>query len=282
MIANRFYVWYSLMLIVTLSACTGGEEIQLIEHEVDESAGIVHCYKIVTPTATYFLDKEGAGLSSMLDREGTDWIGFHQEPGTGSAGEYRGFPNAVHQQDGSFFHPLNSGTELSMTEVLSNSDDEVVIRAVSSNNNWEGQWDFYPTHCTFTMKRMPAEYKYWILYEGVPGGSYDDSDWYMTSASQERFPLTVPHEGDIPGPEWIAFGDQEEQRCILLVHHEDDEHIDRFYEMRKEMTVFGFGRKGLEKFLDSVPQRFSIAFVESTDYEEVNAFARNLLERAKD
>ena len=49
-------------------------------------------------------------------------------------------------------------------------------------------------------------------------------------------------------------------------HHEDDEHPDTFYQMQRKMTVFGFGRRGLEKFLDSVPQRFTIGFIESTDH----------------
>jgi hypothetical protein len=31
------------------------------------------------------------------------------------------------------------------------------------------------------------------------------------------------------------------------------------------MTVFGFGREGLKKFLDSVPQSVSIGFLETTD-----------------
>ena len=35
------------------------------------------------------------------------------------------------------------------------------------------------------------------------------------------------------------------------------------------MTVFGFGRKGIEKYLDSVPQRFSIGFLETADYANI-------------
>jgi len=34
---------------------------------IDESAGDVLCFKIETPMATYYLEKVGAGLSSMLD-----------------------------------------------------------------------------------------------------------------------------------------------------------------------------------------------------------------------
>ena len=253
----------------------------LTENSVDESAGNVPCYKIETPTAIYFLEKQGIGLSSMLDKDGHDWISFHNQKGSGSNGEYRGFPNAVHRQDGSFFHPKNSGTDPSATEILLNDSNHVRIRGVSGNGTWECLWDFYPTHCTFTMTKMPPDYKYWILYEGTPGGKYEDTDWWMTSAITTRQPLTVNHETDIPAPEWIVFGDPKLERVIFLVHHQDDEHIDKFYQMNQEMTVFGFGRKGLTKYLDSVPQSFSIGFIESTEHAAIGLEIRNIINQTK-
>jgi hypothetical protein len=39
--------------------------------------------------------------------------------------------------------------------------------------------------------------------------------------------------------------------------------------MDRQMTVFGFGREGLKKYLDRVPQRFTIGFLETTDYREI-------------
>ena len=39
--------------------------------------------------------------------------------------------------------------------------------------------------------------------------------------------------------------------------------------MHKKMTVFGFGRKGIDKFLDSVPQSVSIGFIESSDHAAI-------------
>ena len=55
---------------------------------------------------------------------------------------------------------------------------------------------------------------------------------------------------------------------LVLSHVEDDEYPDRYYPMQKKMTVFGFGRQGMKKFLDSVPQSFSIGLVESTKFED--------------
>ncbi len=250
--------------------------VKLTKNAVDESAGNLPCFKIETPVAIYYLEKEGAGLSSMIDKDGNDWIGFHPKPGSGAGGEYRGFPNAVHQQDGSFFHPKNKGTDPSTVEVIFESPEHVTFQATSKNTTWQARWDFYFTHCTFTMTRMPSGYQYWVLYEGTPGGDYDDLDWWMTSAVNEKQPLTVNHEGDIPAPEWIAFGDLDIERSLFLLHHEDDEHIDKFYPMQKKMTVFGFGRDELTKYLDTVPQRFSIGFLETTEHRIISEFVMKI------
>ncbi len=127
------------------------------------------------------------------------------------------------------------------------------------------------------MTRKPPERKYWILYEGTPGGEYDADDWWMTSGSEKRRPLTERHEGDIPSPEWIAFGDARLERALFLIHHEDDGHPDHFYQMEEKMTVFGFGRRGIGKYLDRVPQRFSIGFVERSDRDAIRRVVTSVL-----
>ncbi len=270
--------------IASLSAGGGGGggngpsgPLTFTENAVDESAGGLPAFKIETPSATYFLEKSGAGLSSLIDKDGHDWLGFHPKPGSGAAGEYRGFPNAVHQQAGNYFHPRNQATDPATTKVAYAGKERVTITADSSNGLWAGRYDFFPSHCTFTMTLMPADKKYWVLYEGTPGGQYDDDDWWMTSASKERRPLTVNHEGDIPAPEWIAFGDKRLERALLLLHHEDDNHPDYFYQMNRQMTVFGFGRQKLTKYLDQVPQRFSIMLRETTRHDRLEEQAKALL-----
>ncbi len=243
--------------------------VRLDRESTDESAGGLDCYKIETDDATYYLEKVGAGLSSMLDRDGNDWLGFHPRKGSGAAGEYRGFPNAVFKEAGSYFHPRNAGTDPCVTIVEEESPDRIVISALSGNGLWAGRYTFTADHCTFTLTRKPKGHNYWILYEGTPGGRYDDQDWWMTSVNATKSPLKDPHEGDITGPEWIAFGDPKLDRVLVLHHLEDDEHTDRFYQMEKKMTVFGFGREGMKKYLDSVPQSFSIGFIESTDHRKI-------------
>ena len=87
----------------------------VLTHGIDESAGGDENFIITTPTATYYLEKSGGGLSSMLDKDGVDWLGFHKEEGSGWKGEYRGFPNSIHKQDGSYFHAMNAKTCLLYT-----------------------------------------------------------------------------------------------------------------------------------------------------------------------
>jgi hypothetical protein len=240
----------------------------LLSDGIDGSAGNVPSYIIKTENATYYLEKKGGGLSSLVDNDGIDWLGFHNKKGSGWQGEYRGFPNAIHKQDGNYFHALNAGTDLASSEVKINTVAHVRIVFTSKNKQWQGQWDFYPTRCDFTMTKVSKGYKYWVQYEGVPGGSMDDTDFWYASADRERHAINSAFIGDLPGPEWMAFGDVKSTRMLYIVHHTDDNQPDN-YVSRPYMTVFGFGRSDKNKFLNT-PQTFSIGFVESTEYSQVS------------
>ncbi|MGK0241288.1 MAG: hypothetical protein ACI92G_004780 [Candidatus Pelagisphaera sp.] len=246
-----------------------------LTHGLDASAGDVSCYVLSTATTTYYLEKEGGGLSSMLDVDGMDWLGFHNEEGSGWKGEYRGFPNSIHKQDGSYFHALNAGTEVSTSVVEIESDDHVRIVFTSGNGKWKGSWDFYPDRCDFTMSEVSPGYQYWVLYEGVPNGEMNESDFWYSSADDKAHLIAEKQVGDLPGPEWIAFGDANAPRMIYLLHHEDDNHPDEYFE-RPFMTVFGFGRSDKGKFMDT-PQTFSIGFIESSNYEEIELAIQSVL-----
>ena len=244
---------------------------------IDESAGPVPAYIISTPSATYYLEKHGGGLSSMLDKDGVDWIGFNNIKGSGHKGEYRGFPNAIHKQDGSYFHAMNAGTDTARGEVLIELENHVRIAFTSENGKWVGQWDFYPTHCNFTMTTVSPGYHYWVQYEGVPGGSMDDTDFWYNSATDIRHPINDSFNGDLPSPEWYAFGDESSPRMIFLLNHDDDTHPDN-YVSRPYMTVLGFGRHEKNKFLNT-PKTFSIGFVESVEYEKVSKEVATVLKQ---
>ena len=267
----------SVVLILWLAACTarGGQDVTLA-HGTDESAGGGPAYIISTPSATYYLEKEGGGLSSMLDPDGVDWLGFHSEEGSGWKGEYRGFPNAVHRQDGNYFHAMNAGTDPSESVVVTETSEHVRITFTSGNGQWQGQWDFYPDRCDFTMSKVSPGYKYWVQYEGVPGGEMDATDFWYSSADDKAHLIEEASVRDLPAPEWMAFGDRNSPRVLYVLHHEDDDHPDD-YVSRPYMTVLGFGRRDKEKFLDT-PQTFSIGFVESTDYSVIDQAIRQVLE----
>jgi len=238
-----------------------------LTHGTDDSAGGGPAYIITTDITTYYLEKEGGGLSSILDRDGIDWLSFHKQEGSGWKGEYRGFPNAVHKQDGSYFHAMNAGTDPSESVVKIESDDHVQIVFTSANKQWEGRWDFYEDRCDFTMTKVSQGYKYWVLYEGVPNGEMNDTDFWYASIDDKKHLINEPFDGDFPAPEWIAFGDENSPRMLYVLNHQDDDAIDE-YVSRPYMTVLGFGRSGKNKFLTK-PKTFSIGFVESTKYDNI-------------
>ncbi len=214
-------------------------------------------------------------MSSLLDSEGVDWLGFHREPGSGWKGEYRGFPNAIHRQDGNYFHAMNAGTDPSSSVVDIESAQHVRITFTSGNGQWQGRWDFYPDRCDFTMSRVSPGYQYWVQYEGVPGGTMDPADYWYASADRQRYPIDESFIGDLPSPEWMAFGDENSPRVLFVLHHEDDDLPDD-YVSRPDMTVLGFGRRDKDKYL-TTPQTFSIGFVESTDYAIIEQTIRRVL-----
>ncbi|MDB4261029.1 hypothetical protein OAC12_05240 [Porticoccaceae bacterium] len=249
----------SISLYAAVTAADGSVR---LSQGIDESAGGDPVFIISTPSGTYYLEKTGGGLSSLLDPDGVDWLGFHKAPGSAHKGEYRGFPNAVHRQDGNYFHAMNQGTDPSSAVVDIETDNHVRISFTSENGLWEAQWDFFPDRCDFTMSKVSPGYRYWVQYEGVPGGSMDSTDYWYASSDSLAHPIDENHEGDLPGPEWFAFGDQASPRVLYMLHHEDDNHPDDYVD-RADMTVFAFGRQGKEKYLTTV-QTFSIGFIEST------------------
>jgi len=218
-------------------------------------------WKITGSGVTWHLQKQAGGLSSMIDKDGNDWIGFNRT--AAAAGMYRGIPNAVHP--GNVFHP--GYTFVATTLDPSSDDAHVVINCTSSNEGgWAARWVFFDTYCRFVMTKKSRAY--WFLYEGTPGGSFSTtSDWWMDSKGTKKT-CNNTHEGDIPSPEWIVFGSPGSNRVLFLHHLLDDNSTDRYYQM-SPMTVFGFGRQDLNKFLNTVPDSFHVGFVESEEYNTI-------------
>ena len=279
MLMFKSLVKYAILVWMCLASLGCGNQPAdkvVLAHGVDDSAGGGASYIITTPNATYFLDKVGGGLSSMIDKDGVDWLGFHNAKGSGHKGEYRGFPNAIHKQDGSYFHAMNAGTAPSSSTIEKVSSTHIQIRFTSENKQWQGDWDFYPDRCDFTMSKISKGYKYWVQYEGVPGGEMDSTDFWMASADQQKHFINEPFLGDLPAPEWMAFGDANAPRTLFMLHQEDDDFPDN-YVSRPDMTVLGFGRENKDKFLET-KQTFSIGFVESKEYTAIDQAIKLILE----
>jgi hypothetical protein len=241
-----------------------------VEHEDQES------FKVSTPRATYYYHKRGAGFASMEDVEGKDWLSYNPGVGptsnSGSGGKYRGTPNMGHPEG--YCHP---GSDKSKSRLLADGPIKVTIESRSDDGKWASRWDIFPTYARMTV--LKVSHPYWFLYEGTPGGKLDEESDYCVRADGTRTLAGERWDGDISADgeagEWLCFGDPAVNRVIFLVHHEDDDKIDSYWPMNREMTVFGFGRKGIEKFMTAVPAHFTVGFCEDDDFDTVSKTVRS-------
>jgi hypothetical protein len=231
-----------------------------VEDEGQES------YQVGTPSATWLYHKLGAGFSSLIDRDGLDWLSYR--PGGGSAGEYRGIPNIGHPEG--YCHP---GKMASHSRIVASGPLCASIESASNDGVMRCRWDIYPHYARLTVLQMRTPY--WFLYEGTPGGNpggqLDEVGGSCVRSEGMRTPLSERWEGPLPAPEWLYFGASNVRRVLYLVHHEADEKIDSYWPMEHNMTVFGFGRLGLEKFMMQVPAHFTVGLAEDGTFEHAQA-----------
>lgn len=221
-------------------------------------------FKITTPGATYYYHKAGAGFAAILDREGADWLGYR--PCCESAGEYRGIPNMWR------FHP---GKDSSSSRIEIDGPLRCRIRSMAADSSLECVWDIFPTHARMTL--LKADTTYWFLYEGIPGGSLEVERDYNVISTGLRRSIAEHWHGDLPGPEWVYFGDDSIRRTLYVVNHQDDDRTDQFWQMREEMVVFGFGReyRCCGTYMDRVPASFTVGFAEDSAFAVVSGIIAN-------
>jgi hypothetical protein len=230
--------------------------------QVECTDGVMHqeqeSYRIKTPAATYIYHKFGAGFASLYDPDGCDWISYR--PFGGSDGKYRGIPNIAHPEN--YFHPGGNGCT---SKIVSSGPLKVKIVSESIDDKWACTWEIFPAHARLTI--LKVDHPYWLLYEGTPGGHLDESGDYCVRSDGTRLPLTERWEMPLPSPKWIYFGTSNTRRVLYLVQHEADSHVDSFWPMEQNMTVFGFGRRGLEKHMTATPAHFTIGFAEDGAFD---------------
>ena len=219
-------------------------------------------FQITTPNATYFYHIRGAGFASMIDRDGNDWLSYR--PFGGSDGRYRGIPNLAHPEN--HFHPGGDGCR---SRILNAGPLKITIASESVDGKWACRWEVLPTHARLTV--LKVDHPYWFLYEGTPGGALDEAGDFCVTSDGARRALSESWKTALPDPEWICFGASNTDRVLFLAHHEWDQHIDSYWPMEGNMTVFGFGRDGLAKFMTETPARFTVGFAESSDFRALQA-----------
>ena len=211
-------------------------------------------YHIDSPRADYYYHTEGAGLASLIDTDGQDWISFHDIPGSGSAGEYRGIPNLVFksgQPQNSYFHP---GFTNAHSSIVSSGPLKVTVASESDipSDLWQVLWEFYPTYALMTVQTVGVtnDGKYWFLYEGTMGGAMDANDVVVrsTGAQTSAFDYADVWEEIIPDPGWVYFHDMDASGILYIADDLGDSDSDSYRPQGQssgatpEMTVFGYGR----------------------------------------
>lgn len=227
-------------------------------------------WRIDTPAATYYYHHGCGGFASLIDPDGNDWIGYH--PDGGPRGEYRGIPNIAPPN----FHPGRPAGK-KPGRILYEGPLRVRLLSETVDGEWGLLWDVYPRYARMTLFKKGPE-PYWILYEGTPGGEFEETDFWVDS-SGKRFdsaccPRSRKWNGKLPAPEWVYFGDPKLGRVLFLALHEYSEAVDEYWHFGDGgMTVFGFGRGPREEGwqrLQTVPAHLTIGFVEATRFAEVS------------
>ena len=205
-------------------------------------------FRVATPRADYYYHREGAGLASVFDVADQDWLSFHDVPGSGSGGEYRGIPNMVYNQyssSSSFFHP---GFRNATSTLVSSGPLKVTIRSATNDpfNKWVVLWEFYPTFARMTVEQTGATNggAYWYLYEGTPGGVLDMGDVIVRPDGTTTSALDNADQWEtaLTDPQWLYFRDTTASRYLYLSDDSGDTLPDSHRSMGSSMTVFGFGR----------------------------------------
>ena len=263
----RFLLFLSILIIFNGLSCTT-KQVTIEDNVMDEGQ---ECFKITIKNATFLYQKEAGGFSSILDRDGVDWIAYKQDSVKGypanAASEYRGLPNLVFGSDDSGAgHP---GFTQCTSEIISKNQ----IKTLSKSGKWEWIWTFYMNYAELSFNKIEDRHNYWFLYEGIPGGKFDPQ--YQYWGTDQGGPLvTIPdyYMGNAvyENWRWIYFGENSIPRVFFCIQVIPDNLIDTFSYLGSTengviapegMVVFGFGRmKNAQPLLNNENQRFIIGF----------------------
>ena len=248
-----------------------------IQEQITISDTFIHGsqhWRIQSSNATYMFDKTGGAFSEMRDVEGGDWIQFHN---TRAPIEYRGIPNIqIFYGEGKFkgiFHP---GYGTVKSELVGKGPIKIKIFSTTEvDGRWDCTWEIYPNYAKCTVLNGNKD-GFAFLYEGVPGGNdFSPSQDYMVESDGNRT-YFLPCDNKLVwarniSPEWVYFGDDQINRTLYYIHHEDDNVQEAMYQVYDALTVFGFGRNAVPG-INTYPAHFTIGFCESTDINSISAY----------
>lgn len=256
-----------LVFLASLSSC---HKVRITDGVLDEGQ---ECFEIKLRNAVLYYQKAAGGFSSIIDKEGNDWIGFRkdtiQKYPENAASEYRGLPNLVFGSvDSGAGHP---GFNLCKSSLISDNQ----IKTVSNSGAWEWTWTFYPDYAELVIEKVDPDHTYWFLYEGIPGGKYRPQFQYWGTnkgGPNKSLPDYFFNNTIYDTWQWVYFGDDSVNRIFYILHKESDELTDTFSYLGNTsegiispdgMVVFGFGREKEAKplFYDE-GQHFVIGFEE--------------------
>jgi hypothetical protein len=225
--------------------------------------------QITTPSATYFYHKHGGGFAGLVDAAGDDWISYR--PTGGSDGRYRGIPNLGYPEG--HFHPGNTGV---VTTIIDQGPLRLTIESASHDGEWRCRWDVYPHVARLTV--LKVDHPYWFLYEGTPGGKLDTQTNTIVRSPGEPMPAAERWDVHAPAPAWVIFGDRHSDHVLYLIRHDAGSPRDSYWPMEDNMTVFGFGRLGIQSLMEQVPAHFTIGLAPQGAAYRVEDQINSLLE----
>jgi hypothetical protein len=206
---------------------------------------------IATPEATYYLQKDNGGFSSIIDKDGNNWLSFAPDPNSDGQGVYRGLPQAVNNGG---FHP---GFDFGTTQIVSTGPLKTTLISTmtvdvgdgNGSQTYQMKYEIYPTYVTATMLQAPENY--WFVYEGTPGGpasgnGLNPNAYIMQSDGTQTNIQTTFNDpngvGGGNGQEWLYFEDGTADRYLFMVKDQATSQPDDYESYNGQMTVFGFGR----------------------------------------
>lgn len=210
-------------------------------------------FSVKNAVGTFLYDPVAGGFSSILDKQGNDWVSYRDDTTGGypaaAATKYRGVPNLVFGgDDDGAGHPGFMQCESRVTR-------RNQITTVSYSGDWEWRWTFYRTSARLDVIRAPKDRKYWFLYEGPAGGDYRPrSTFWATDLGEPSYVIHDHYKGDIHRGRYryMFFGENSNPYAFWMLQTQPDTEPDHISYLGSEeigardspdgMVVAGFGR----------------------------------------